>query len=88
MDRFEPFGPDEEAIEAWINNFEVRLLYNSRSTNEGKRHRCKPLVENNKTRKLEGEYFKQEALGRACFWQGVAEGGSLKDKCQQSFSQK
>ena len=74
----EPFGPDEEAIEAWMNNITRKL----------ERLRCEPLVENNITRKLEGEYFKQEALGRACFWQGVAEGGSLKDKCQQSFSQK
>ena len=44
MDKFEPFRPDEETIETWVENFENRLLCHNISNNEKKRHWCQALV--------------------------------------------
>ena len=44
MDKFEPFKPDEETIESWLDAFEARLLCHNVQACERKRHWCQALV--------------------------------------------
>ena len=44
MDKFEPFKPDEETIESWVDAFEARLLCHNIQGCERKRHWCQALV--------------------------------------------
>ena len=45
MEKFEPFKPDEETIESWLDGFEARLLcHDNITSNYRKRHWCQALV--------------------------------------------
>ena len=44
MEKVDKFRPDEETIETWLENFEVRLLCHNITTSEKKRHWCQALV--------------------------------------------
>ena len=44
MDRYNKYNPDEEAIEAWLKGFEIRLLCHNISDADRKRNWCRSLV--------------------------------------------
>ena len=44
MDKFEPFKPDEETIESWLDAFEGRLQCHNIQACVSKRHWCQALV--------------------------------------------
>ena len=44
MEKYEPFRPDEETIESWLDAFEARLLCHNITSNEKKKHWCQALV--------------------------------------------
>ena len=44
MDKFGPFKPDEEPIEAWLDALEVRLLCHNIQACDKKRLWCQALV--------------------------------------------
>ena len=44
MDKYNKYNPDEEAIEAWLKGFEIRLLCHNISDADRKRNWCRSLV--------------------------------------------
>ena len=44
MDKFEPFKPDEETIESWLDALEARLLCHNIQPCDKKRQWCQALV--------------------------------------------
>ena len=44
MDKYDKYNPDEEAIEAWLKGFEIRLLCYNISEADRKRNWCRSLV--------------------------------------------
>ena len=44
MDKYNKYNPDEEAIEAWLKGFEIRLLCNNITAADRKRNWCRSLV--------------------------------------------
>ena len=44
MDKYDKYNPDEEAIEAWLKGFEIRLLCHNISEADRKRNWCRSLV--------------------------------------------
>ena len=44
MDKYNKYNPDEEAIEAWLKGFEIRLLCHNISDADCKRNWCRSLV--------------------------------------------
>ena len=44
MDKYAKYNPDEEAIEAWLKGFEIRLLCHNISDADRKRNWCRSLV--------------------------------------------
>ena len=44
MDKYDKYNPDEEAIEAWLKGFQIRLLCNNIAGAERKRNWCRSLV--------------------------------------------
>ena len=44
MDKYDKYNPDEEAIEAWLKGFEIRLLCHNISDADRKRNWCRSLV--------------------------------------------
>ena len=44
MDKYNKYNPDEEAIEAWLKGFELRLLCHNISEADRKRNSCRSLV--------------------------------------------
>ena len=44
MDKYNKYNPDEEAIEAWLKGFEIRLLCHNIWEADLKRNWCRSLV--------------------------------------------
>ena len=67
MDKYDKYNPDEEAIEAWLKGFEIRLLCNNITAADRKRNWCRSLV---------GEAGNSmiEKLPQAATWAEVKEG--------------